>query len=100
MAYGRPDMDRTFSHCLCDSLMINRAPVIWLVLILLTVISYALTDNSTLPWISGVILAITAIKGYLIIDGFMELHGHKHILRYAMNLYCPVLSLLIWLIIK
>lgn len=80
--------------------MITRPVFVWLTLIILTIASYALTDTSTVPWITAVILSLTAVKGYLIVDGFMELHGVSHPIRYAMNLYCPVLCLIIWLIIK
>ena len=79
--------------------MIDRVPLIWFILILITIGSYALADVSGLPWISAVILGLAALKGYLIIDGFMELYGYKGIMRYAMNLYCPILSLLIWLLV-
>ncbi|MEZ5524303.1 MAG: cytochrome C oxidase subunit IV family protein [Pseudomonadales bacterium] len=79
--------------------MINRIPFVWLLLILLTIGSYALADKSTLPWVTAAILAVVAIKGYLIVDGFMELYGYRGILRYAMNLYCPILCLLIWAIL-
>ena len=80
--------------------MISRTPVIWFILILLTLSSYVLTESSTLPWISAVILFFTALKAWLIIDGFMELHGHSHILRKAMNLYCPVLTSIIWIVLQ
>ncbi|MBY4678098.1 cytochrome C oxidase subunit IV family protein [Marinobacterium arenosum] len=77
-----------------------HTPLLWLTLILLTLISYALTDSSTLPWITGVIVALTAVKGLMIVDGFMELRGVRHWLRRCMNLYCPVLGLLIWLLVS
>lgn len=80
--------------------MIIRVPLLLLILIALTIASYMLAEDSVLAWISAVILAITSLKGYLIIDGFMELHGHRHIMRYAMNLYCPLVCLLIWLILR
>lgn len=80
--------------------MINSVPLIWLVLIVITVVSYALTESSTLPWISAIILSLTAIKGWLIVDGFMELHGHQHAIRRAMNLYCPILAIAIWLLLQ
>ena len=80
--------------------MQSRILFIWLFLVVLTVVSYALTDNSTLPWISGVILLLTAVKGWMIVDGFMELRGHQHLVRRAMNLYCPILGVLIWLLVK
>lgn len=80
--------------------MTSNVPLISAALILMTIGSYALADQSTAPWASAVILLFVAIKGYLIADGFMELRGHKRMLRYAMVLYCPLLSLLIWLIVK
>jgi len=80
--------------------MITSVPLISAVLILMTIGSYALAEQSTAPWASAVILLFVAIKGYLIADGFMELHGHKRMLRYAMLLYCPLLSVIIWLIVK
>jgi cytochrome c oxidase subunit IV len=80
--------------------MITRVPLIWFVLILLTIGSYVLTEQSSLPWVTAIILGFVAIKGYLIVDGFMELYGHQRLLRYAMTLYCPLLSLLIWIILK
>ncbi len=80
--------------------MINRTSLIWFILILITIGSYILADISTMPWIAAIILGLAAIKGYLIIDGFMELYGYKGFMRYAMNLYCPILSLFIWLLVK
>lgn len=80
--------------------MNHRNPLLWLTLILLTLISYALTDSSTLPWITGVIMALTALKGLMIVDGFMELQGVRHWLRRCMNLYCPLLGVLIWWLVS
>ncbi|MCF7981772.1 MAG: cytochrome C oxidase subunit IV family protein [Pseudomonadales bacterium] len=80
--------------------MINRTSLIWFILILITIGSYILADVSTMPWIAAIILGLAAIKGYLIIDGFMELYGYKGFMRYAMNLYCPILGLFIWLLVK
>ncbi len=79
--------------------MLNHPLLIWLALIVLTLVSYALTDQSTLPWITAVIVTLTAVKGALIIDGFMELHGLRHLLRRGLHLYCPLLGLLIWLVL-
>jgi high-affinity Fe2+/Pb2+ permease len=76
--------------------MLHRVPYLWFILILVTIVSFALVELSTLPWVAAIVMGIAALKGYLIIDGFMELAGHRHILRYAMNLYCPVLALSIW----
>ncbi len=64
----------------------------WLLLTFLTVLSFALMESSASGGIVGVILAITAIKGAMIVDGFMELKGIKHLVRNAMLLYCPVLG--------
>ncbi len=61
-------------------------------LTLLTLLSFVLMESSASAWITGVILAITAIKGQMIIDGFMELRGVRHLVRRAMLLYCPVLG--------
>ncbi len=80
--------------------MLLRVPWLWLILILLTIGSFALAERSVMVWVRGVVLAITALKGYLIVDGFMELHGHRHIIRYAMNLYCPLICLFIWLLLR
>lgn len=79
--------------------MLNRIPLLWLVLILVTIASFALLELSSLPWITAIVMGLAAFKGYLIIEGFMELSGRRHILRYAMNLYCPVLALLIWTLV-
>lgn len=80
--------------------MIFRTPIIWLLLILLTLASYVLIESSTLPWISAIILSFTVFKAWLIIDGFMELRGHSHLLRRAMNLYCPILASVIWFVLQ
>jgi len=80
--------------------MISNVPLISIVLILMTIVSYVLAEQSTASWASAAILLFVAIKGYLIADGFMELRGHKRMLRYAMVLYCPLLSVIIWLIVK
>lgn len=80
--------------------MIFSVPFVSITLILMTIVSYTLAEQSTASWASAVILLIVAIKGYLIADGFMELRGHKRLLRYAVALYCPLLSLIIWLIVS
>lgn len=79
--------------------MKNHIFPIWFLLVLVTVTSFALAEQSTLPWISALIMTLTMFKGYLIIDGFMELYGCRRILRYAMNLYCPTVGVLIWLLV-
>ncbi|MEH6651649.1 MAG: cytochrome C oxidase subunit IV family protein [Motiliproteus sp.] len=65
---------------------------IWLLLMVLTVFSYVLTDTSTFAGVTAVILAVTAIKAWFIVDGFMELHGTSHVIRTAMLLYGIVLG--------
>ncbi|EGG99149.1 hypothetical protein imdm_1456 [gamma proteobacterium IMCC2047] len=80
--------------------MVFSIPVISIALILMTIGSFALADQSTASWASAIILLFVAIKGYLIADGFMELRGHKRLLRYAMVVYCPLLSVIIWLIVS
>lgn len=74
--------------------------LIWLLLIVTTLSSYALAEDSAHPWVIGIILLLTSIKGALIIDGFMELHGVNHLVRRALHLYCPVLALSIWGILQ
>ena len=78
--------------------MLKRIPLLWFILIVVTVASYVLAGQSTSPIIVGLIMGLAAAKGYLIVDGFMELNGLKHFIRYAMILYCPVMGLLVWLL--
>lgn len=77
--------------------MLKRIPVLWFVLTVVTIASFTLADQSTSPLIAGLIMGLAAAKGYFIVEGFMELNGLKHFMRYAMNLYCPVMGLLVWL---
>ncbi|MEH6826265.1 MAG: cytochrome C oxidase subunit IV family protein [Motiliproteus sp.] len=72
---------------------------LWLVLIALTLLSFFLTESSTLSWGTAAILALAAVKGGLIVDGFMELNGVTHVLRSAMLLYCPVVGGIIFFIL-
>tara|TARA_R110001583_G_C5616893_1_gene405906 strand:- start:745 stop:987 length:243 start_codon:yes stop_codon:yes gene_type:complete len=75
--------------------------LIWLLLIALTVLSFFLTDASSLAWVVAVILAVTAVKGWFIVDGFMELNGVNHLLRTGMLLYCPVVgSIILYVLIR
>ena len=78
----------------------KASALIWVLLTVATLLSFYLTDSSTLSWITGLILALTAIKGHLIVDGFMELHGVRHWVRTGLLLYCPLLGLVIWLILN
>lgn len=72
---------------------------IWLLLTALTVLSFFLTESSSLSWVVAVILAVTAIKGWFIVDSFMELNGVNHVLRVGMLLYCPVVGSIIYFIL-
>ncbi|MFT5720838.1 MAG: hypothetical protein ACI9W6_001138 [Motiliproteus sp.] len=75
--------------------------LIWVLLMTLTVLSFFLTESSSLPWVVAVILSITAVKGSFIIDGFMELNGVNHVIRTGMLLYCPVVcSLILYILIR
>ncbi|MFT6917198.1 MAG: hypothetical protein ACJAWL_003555 [Motiliproteus sp.] len=75
--------------------------LIWILLMTLTVLSFFLTESSSLPWVVAVILTITAVKGWFIVDGFMELHGVNHVIRTAMLLYCPVVcSIILYILIR
>jgi len=73
---------------------------IWTLLIAITLASFALTEDSSHPWVTGVILLLTSLKGTLIIDSFMELHGVNHWVRKSMHLYCPLLTVSIWGILQ
>lgn len=74
--------------------------LIWLLLIATTLTTFALAEDSIHPGVIGLILVLTSIKGALIIDSFMELHGVHHLIRRAMHLYCPVLAIAIWGILQ
>ncbi len=73
---------------------------LWALLLLITLLSYMLAEDSVQSEVTGLILTLTAVKGALIIDGFMELHGVRHWVRYLMHLYCPLLALLIWAVLQ
>lgn len=73
---------------------------LWTLLLLITLLSYILAEDSVQSGVTGLILTLTAIKGALIIDGFMELHGVRHWVRHLMHLYCPLLAVLIWAILQ
>lgn len=78
----------------------KHTSLIWSLLLAITLASFALAEDSSHPWIIGLILLLTSIKGLLIIDSFMELHGVNHWVRKAMHLYCPVLAISIWGILQ
>ena len=73
---------------------------LWVLLLLITLLSYMQAEDSVQSGVTGLILTLTAVKGALIIDGFMELHGVRHWVRYLMHLYCPVLAMLVWAILQ
>lgn len=70
--------------------------LIWIILITVTLLSYHLAEASMQPGIVALVLALTAFKASLIIDGFMELFNVNHLVRRSLHLYCPVLAALIW----
>ncbi|WP_165840118.1 cytochrome C oxidase subunit IV family protein [Motiliproteus coralliicola] len=82
------------------SKMLHTPALIWLLLMIMTLLSFYLTDSSTLAWVTGVILLLTALKGHLIVESFMELHGINHLIRTAMLLYCPVLGVIIYFVLS
>lgn len=74
--------------------------LLWGLLISATIGSYTLAESSSQPWAVALILALTSIKALLIIDGFMELQGVRHLVRRSLHLYCPLLAVLIWSILQ
>ncbi len=75
--------------------------LIWLVLMALTLMSFFMTESSSLSWVTAAILVFTAFKGMLIVDGFMELSGVNHILRKVMLLYTPVVgSIILYILMR
>lgn len=70
-----------------------------MVLTVLTLLSFFLTESSTLAWVAAAILIMTAVKSVLIVDGFMELKGASHVVRTAMLLYCPVVGGIIFVVL-
>ena len=77
----------------------TKNSLIWLLLMALTLVSFFLTESSSLAWVAAVILAVTVIKGWFIVDGFMEFNGVNHVLRTGMLLYCPVVGSIIYYIL-
>jgi uncharacterized integral membrane protein len=74
----------------------SRAGVSWVVLIVATLISYALgADHGTGSVMAVVVLAIAAIKIRLVGLDFMELRGAPMPLRLAFEGYCVGLWLLL-----
>ncbi|SIT06933.1 cytochrome C oxidase subunit IV family protein [Neptunomonas antarctica] len=72
---------------------------IWLVLIILTLTMFMLGEVQPSPEIIMLVLAISAVKGLLIVLGFMELAGVKHLVQRALLLYSPIVVLLIALLL-
>jgi len=66
---------------------------------LVTIGGFLLAEGSLSPWVAGLILILTIIKGRIIVVHFMELGGRRHILGHAMNLYCPLVAILVWVIL-
>ena len=85
------------------ALMRNRAGVSWLILVALTLSSFAVgADHGTGSLISVGVLAIAAIKGRLVGLDFMELRHAPIPLRAAVEVYCVALwallsGLYLWL---
>jgi hypothetical protein len=67
---------------------------IWLVLIILTLTMFMLGEVQPSPEVIMLVLSISAVKGLLIVLGFMELAGVKHLVQRALLLYSPVLVLM------
>ncbi len=79
----------------------RRIDYTWLILIGLTLGGVALGVEAAGPslWLTLVIAAITALKGRLVIDQFMELgNANPHIRRLVRlwGLLVPALILLVW----
>lgn len=72
---------------------------IWLVLIILTLTMFMLGEERPGSDIVMLVLSISALKGLLIVAGFMELAGVKHLIQRGLMLYSPVLVLLIALLL-
>lgn len=72
---------------------------IWLILILLTLTMFMLGEVQPSSEVVMLVLMISAIKGLLIVAGFMELAAVKHLIQRGLMLYSPVLVLLIALLL-
>lgn len=73
--------------------------VIWLVLITLTLTMFMLGEVQPSAEIVMLVLSISALKGLLIVAGFMELAGVKHLIQRGLMLYTPIVVVLIALLL-
>lgn len=72
---------------------------VWLVLITLTLGSALIAESADPSLIVTLAIAITVgVKGWLVVDYFMELRNANRYFRFAMNLYFVVLPLMILLV--
>jgi len=67
----------------------------WLLLMLLSLSMFMLGEQNPSPQMVSLILLIAVAKACLIILGYMELSGIRHLIKPGMLLYTPVLLLLI-----
>ncbi|WP_027856471.1 cytochrome C oxidase subunit IV family protein [Marinobacterium jannaschii] len=67
----------------------------WLLLMLLSLSMFLLGEQNPSPQIISLILLISVAKACLIILGYMELAGVRHLLKRGMLLYTPLLLLII-----
>ncbi|MHB0776298.1 cytochrome C oxidase subunit IV family protein [Halomonas sp. WWR20] len=58
---------------------------IWIVLLGLTLLSWTLGHRLHVAWLPLLVLGLTALKGQLIIDGFMELAHAPRLFRYFVS---------------
>ena len=72
---------------------------IWLILIFLTLTMFMLGEVQPSSEIIMIVLIISAVKGLLIVAGFMELAGVKHVVKRGLMLYSPVVVFLISLLL-
>ncbi|WP_293266843.1 cytochrome C oxidase subunit IV family protein [Neptunomonas sp.] len=72
---------------------------IWLILISLTLTMFMLGEVQPSSEIIMIVLIISAVKGLLIVAGFMELAGVKHVVKRGLMLYSPVVVFLISLLL-
>ncbi|GAB2791786.1 cytochrome C oxidase subunit IV family protein [Halomonas shantousis] len=57
----------------------------WIVLLELTVLSWTLGHRLQAAWLPILVLGLTALKGQIIIDGFMELAHAPRLFRYFVS---------------
>lgn len=72
---------------------------VWLVLITLTLGSAVIAESAEPSLIISLAVAVTiGVKGWLVIDYFMELRNAHPYFRFAMNLYFVILPLMILMV--